>query len=217
MKQDSTHYAHKADASQLRSWFDQALTFHQGGMLAQALQLYERAQSYQPRQASARQQSALARAQVDDEKVAQRWLARAIGVDPSPALTMLHRAQAQLLLQRWEDGLNSLGLAIELMPGLSQAHQLRLNTLNRLNRLAEGQSSVEQLLRARPDDADLLYTKGQILSALGKRDEALQAHLQAVKFDPGHIGARLMCAWLHMLEGDYVAARAWFDSFARAN
>ena len=45
-----------------------------------------------------------------------------------------NRAQAQVLLQRWDDALASLDVVIGLSPEHVQAHQVRLSVLERLNR-----------------------------------------------------------------------------------
>ncbi|MEY2803061.1 MAG: hypothetical protein RL657_397 [Pseudomonadota bacterium] len=63
-----------------------------------------------------------------------RWLARAHGADVDPVQAHFNRAQAQVLLQRWDGALASLDVVIGLSPEHVQAHQVRLSVLERLNR-----------------------------------------------------------------------------------
>lgn len=68
------------------------------------------------------------------EQQVLRWLSRAHGNDLDPVQAHFNRAQAQVLLQRWEDALINLERVIAMWPEHAQAHEMRLTVLARLNR-----------------------------------------------------------------------------------
>jgi tetratricopeptide (TPR) repeat protein len=59
--------------------------------------------------------------------------------------------------------------------------------LHRRNKLAEAIVIYDELLRARPNDAELLYWRGNARSSLGRDEDALGDYRRAIELTPGDI------------------------------
>lgn len=136
------------------------------------------------------------------------------GEDPRIASLM---AQAYLRLGRPD-------VAVELLEGVVAANpedfQTHLNlvkssllAVGALEGEARGQElerallGVSEALRLRPESAQAWSTKGQVLEAAGRLDEALAAYEESWTRDESDPTARVRAAWIHMARSQWQEAR----------
>lgn len=82
---------------------------------------------------------------------------------------------------------------------------------------AKAEELTDRLLRDKPDDAETLLLKGEMLFAQGKKDEALERLTAAAKADPTSVPVQFALGRLFSARGDFDAAEKAFSEVLRLN
>jgi TolB-like protein len=140
---------------------------------------------------------------------------RALALDPAqpePYLAMGNVAAA--LSRRKETGAALLRRAIELRPSSATAHQWLGTTLVEMGRLADGVASLERATGLDPRSLIVANNHASMLLIAGRYTEAIEACTPALEYAPDSD----LCSWMiglsHLILGDHVRARPFFDRSA---
>lgn len=106
-------------------------------------------------------------------------------VRPDEAEVLNGRGAALRALGRPAEALASLDRALDLQPGLVDAHHNRGAALRDLNRPAAALASFERLMALDPSRADAHYNRGVVLNDMNRPTEALASYDQALTLNPG--------------------------------
>ncbi len=133
---------------------------------------------------------------------------QSLAVQPQNFHGLLHLGNALKALDQVEEAVVSYRKAVELSPGLAEAHNNLGNTLRQLGRESEAREAFQQGLAAEPDNFLLLYNLARLF--LHQRDWPSARKLldRVVQLNAG-----LTSAWLDLsrcagYQGDLAAARA---------
>jgi putative PEP-CTERM system TPR-repeat lipoprotein len=141
--------------------------------------------------------------------------AAAAAAKASPEL-LTTRGDAYLATNDAAKARESYQQALVAKPGFANA-LIGLARLAILEKDADGASRfTEQAISANPKDAAVWFFKGTLLSALGKRDEAIAAYGQTITFKPDHLNARIERAQLELGAKQFDAAKADIDAARKA-
>ena len=140
---------------------------------------------------------------------------RALALDPAqpePYLAMGNVAASISL--RKETGAALLRKAIELRPSSATAHQWLGTTLVEMGRLEEGIASLERAAELDPRSLIVANNHASMLLIAGRDAEAIEACTPALEYAPDSD----LCSWMiglaHLVLGDHVHARPFFDRTA---
>ncbi len=153
----------------------QALALINQGRLAEAEPLCRAVLERQPRDFNAAQLLGHIALRRHDYHAAEKWLSRAIAVNPGNAAAQSNRAVAQLALGRHADALASSERAIALNPAFAEAHSNRGRAQSALGRTEECLSSYERALVLAPGLQDAHRGRIDALLALERHEAALAA------------------------------------------
>jgi adenylate cyclase len=138
---------------------------------------------------------------------------RALELEPDAGESHVALASVRLFYDWDFDGAyRSLQKALSLTPGAADAHyvySLYLEAMGELDEAAEMARTAVQL-----DPLSPMYNDGlaHTLALLGRLDEAKALLLHTIELDPQFRAATNSLGWLHVMEGDYEAAIAVFET-----
>jgi len=185
---------------QARQLFLEGVGHHEAGRYAQAEAALLASLRALPGRPSTLSNLGAARLALGRPQEALADLDAALAAEPGDAQTWCHRAAACTALQQPADALQAYDEALRLEPAFAPARYHRAALLGQLGRAAEAHASLEPLLAAdRPDAAPAWLLAGQLLQALQRDEEALDAYRRALALD-----ARL--PRVHALLGQLLAA-----------
>ena len=93
-------------------------------------------------------------------------LTNALKIMPNEPNLLVDRASAQILLGKWPEAIKDLDKALEALPGLAAAHQLRAEARLNMNDLEPALADVKAAMAAEPDNIDTLVLRGRIREAI---------------------------------------------------
>jgi Flp pilus assembly protein TadD len=100
-----------------------------------------------------------------------------------------NRGAAQILLQRYEEALDSYDKVLAFMPDYAEAHHNRASALVALKRFDEAVAAYDKFVLLNPDSAEAYHNRGIALHALMRFDEALAAYDKALSLKPDFVEA----------------------------
>jgi tetratricopeptide (TPR) repeat protein len=119
-----------------------------------------------------------------------------IKLDPR-ASTYYNRGRAYYLSYDYDRAIADFGEAIRLRPRYAAAYNNRAWTYLKAGKAAEGLPDAEWTLQLRPNDANALDTRGHILEALGRHEEAIADFRRAIAINPSLQDSRRALERLH--------------------
>jgi len=158
----------------------QAIAFHQRGMLSDAKRIYEEILGQRPKQFDALHLLGVLACQTRDFSRGEELIAQAIKVDPDNAVAYLNRGNALKELRRLDDALGCYRKAIALKSNLVDAHSNRSIVLYYLRRLDEALASYDRTIALKPDHAEAYNNRGIVLFELNRLDDALVSCEKAI-------------------------------------
>jgi protein O-GlcNAc transferase len=158
----------------------QAIAFHQRGMLPEAQRIYEEILRQRPKHFDALHLLGVVACQTGNFSRGEELIAQAIKVDRSNTLAYLNRGNALKELKRFDDALACYNKAISLNSGLVDAHANRSIVLYYLKRLDEALGSYDRTIALKPDHAEAYNNRGIVLLDLNRPDEALASCEKAI-------------------------------------
>jgi predicted O-linked N-acetylglucosamine transferase (SPINDLY family) len=169
--------------------FQQGLSAHQRGQLAQAKAAYEQVLLKQPKHFDALHLLGVIATQTKNPALAADLIGKAIEINPSFALAYSNHGNALQELKRLDDALTSYDKAIALKPDYAEAFNNRGNALKELKRLDDALVSYDKAIALKPDYADAFYNRGNALKELNLLEDALTSYDKAIALKPDHAGA----------------------------
>ena len=175
----------EANASRL----NEALAFHQQGLLDQAEAIYKEILLSQPQHFDALQLLATIALQRNDSLVAVELFDQALKINPHHPSTLSNRGNALFDLKCYEQALESYDSAIAINPGFAEAFNNRGSVLLELKRPEQALDSFERALTIWPDFVEALNNRGSALLELKRPEQALDCFGRAFRIQPGYIDA----------------------------
>ena len=183
--------------------FQQGISLHQQGGLAQAKTIYEQVLAKQPKHFDALHMLGVIAAQTNNHALAVELMGKAIEINPNSASAYSNRGLALQDLKRTDEALASYDKAIALKPDYAEAFNNRGIALQDLKRLDEALASYDKAVALKPDYADAFNNRGNALRGLRRLDEALASYDKAVALKPDYefvFGMKLhtqmnLCDW----------------------
>jgi len=114
---------------------------------------------------------------------------KALQLEPENADALFASAQAAIGLDKLQEAIDHLTQAISLREDFGDAYLLRGRTYLKMNQLAEAHADADTLLERVPDHEDVLLLKANILTAEGKRDDALLIYNKVLEANPFNVEA----------------------------
>ncbi len=173
----------------MTSVLNQALTFHQAGLLAEAEQLYRKVLQAKPGNFDSLHLLGVIYHQRGEHSEAVRQIDLALKTNPRSAAAHNNRGSAFKELKRLDEALKSYNKAIALKPDYVEAFSNRGNTLNELKRFDEALVSCDKAIALKPDYAEAFNNRGNALNGLKRFDEALKSYDQAIALKPDYAEA----------------------------
>jgi tetratricopeptide (TPR) repeat protein len=168
---------------------NQAITFHQKGMLAEAERLYRTVLRVKPDHFDARHLLGVLRFQQGRYTEALDLIGKALQTSPNAASALSNYGLVLTRLRRFEGALVSFDKAIAIKPEYMEALNNRGNALRELNRFEEALASHDKALAIKPDYIEAHYDRGNTLHALKRFGGALASYDKALNLKPGYVEA----------------------------
>ena len=173
----------------LHEKFQQALSLHQGGAIAEAQALYLEVLKQERWHFESRHLLGVSLQQSGQLGRALENLTEAIRLNPHHAPAHYNRANVLKELQRFEEAVASYNSAVSLKPDYVQAYSNRGNALKELKRFGEAIASYDMAISLRPSQAEVHVNRGNALRELKRFDEAVSCYDRAIKLKPDYIEA----------------------------
>lgn len=168
----------------LKALFQQALTAHQTGNLAQAEELYTHLLAQKPGHAQVTYLLGALRASQGRSAEAVELLQAALAAQPQNPAILLNLGNALQDQNRFQDALNTYDRALALKPTYSEALNNRGNALAALERLEEAMASFDAALAIDALDADTWYNRGIALQKARQLEQAVASFDRALTLRP---------------------------------
>jgi predicted O-linked N-acetylglucosamine transferase (SPINDLY family) len=161
----------------------------QGGLLQEALQLFNEALRVNPRSAEANLNLGNVLAESGRPEEALASYDNALAIRPAFAEALYGRGNALQALKRHEEALASYDRALAMAPGRAEILGNRGNTLHDLKRYEEALTSYEKAIAIVPGVALMHNNRGNTLRELGRFEEALASLDRALAIAPDYVDA----------------------------
>jgi tetratricopeptide (TPR) repeat protein len=175
--------------AQVQIKFQQAITNHQNGQIAQAQALYENILTVQPRHFDALHLLGVIASQMDHHQKAVELMSRAIAIHPGNPSFYSNRGVSLQKLKQLDAAVDSYDQAIRLKPDYALAYFNRGVSLHELKRLEAAVASYEQAIDIKPDYAEAHASRGNALTELKQLDAAIASYDQAIRIKPDYAEA----------------------------
>jgi predicted O-linked N-acetylglucosamine transferase (SPINDLY family) len=189
--------------------FEQAVSQHEAGKLAEAEALYRQILAAQPNDADVLQLLGMLNSQQGRKEEAVAFLRRALALAPAAPDCNYNMGVVLAELSRHDEAIAALKRATELKPDFAEAFQhlgISLRAQNQLEPAAEAFSKAAVL---RPDFAEALNNLGTVLRLQNKFEEAIAAYRKA-------LGLRPLAGEIHKNLGNALAASGDADGAIEA-
>jgi len=183
-----TQAAH-AGAGPLDVAFDQAMTLHRAGRLAEAETVYRRIIAAKPDHFDSLHLLGVVLHQKGDHGGAVRQIDAALMLNAHSAAAHSNRGSALKELKRYDEALESYDRALAIRPEHPEVLFNRGGVLQSLERVDDALASFDRALAARPDYPEALINRGTLLQSLDRNDEALANYDAALALNPNYAQA----------------------------
>jgi tetratricopeptide (TPR) repeat protein len=163
---------------------EQAVKFHQDGLLADAEKLYKKVRKSDPKNIIALQLLGVIAAEKKDFALSLNFFSRAISLQPSYADAFYNRGNVYKTLQRYNEALSDYQSTIELNPCNFRPYFSRGNIYRELGEFAKAIPDYTQSILLGCDDPEVYCNRAVILEDLGQLDGALSDYDMAVDRSP---------------------------------
>ncbi len=167
----------------LHKQLNQAITAHQEGRLARALELYRQVLKADPKNLNALQNLGILYGQSGRFEEALTQFTKASAVEPHNVSMHYNRAKALQELDRYEQALASYNQALALNSHYPDAHNNRGVVLNKLRRYEESLASYDRALQLDPGFVAAHINRGSVLTDLHRYHDALACYERALAID----------------------------------
>lgn len=196
---------------------NQAVSLHQQGQLTEALTLYEKILTEQPRNPDALHLSGVALHQMGQHNRAIAQISDAIRSLPAqPAfhnnLGLCHQA-----LLQWTDAQKQFEQAISLNAEYPEALNNLGVVLRELGQYKQARRVLDKAVKLKPGYAEAINNLGLIERQQGRNDEAVECFKRACALQPNLFQAQLNLGTLLFEKGDIFAAEPAFANAFRIN
>ena len=190
-EQPPKSFAHlrRANLSEVKSSFSEALALHKVGRLAEAERIYKQILATEPTHVDCLHLLGVISDQRGDHATAVLQIEFALKINPGNVFALISRGNALHALKRFDEALASCDKAIAVQPDYVEAHYNRGNALHELKRFEEALASYDHALTLRPDYAEAHSNRGNALNALKRFEEALASYERALAARPDDAGA----------------------------
>jgi len=171
-------------ATALQGLFNDALSHHRAGRLAEATELYRQVLAADARHAHALQLLGLIAHQSGRHDDAVELIGRAIALKDDEPVFHLNLGLALKGQGRLDAAVASYDRALALAPDLPEAHNNRAVALRAAGAADRALAACERALACRPDFAAAHSNRGDILQDLGRLDEAVASYDRALALSP---------------------------------
>ncbi|HEU5374695.1 MAG TPA: tetratricopeptide repeat protein [Ktedonobacteraceae bacterium] len=164
-------------------WKLEGQKYFDNDMYSKALAAFENAINIEPNDISNYERKAAVLVEVKDYNEALNTYNQAIKINPNQALLFYEKGNMLNELQRYDEALEAYQQAIKIDPNelLGFLHTSKANTLIKLQRYEEALEACEEAIRICEDNDIFFLDKGDILSLLGRPEEALLAYNHATQ------------------------------------
>jgi predicted TPR repeat methyltransferase/Tfp pilus assembly protein PilF len=167
-------------------WFDQAMTRHRKGDLAQAQVFYHRVLDVQPEHPEALNFLGILMQQRGQSTQAEQLIRRAIRGAPDYAAAYTNLGNVLIVQKRYEDAIAAYRQATIHRADEMEAWVNMGAVLRGLGRLSEALEAYRQASERRPANAEIHHRLGLVLAELERIEEAIAAQETALRCEPGH-------------------------------
>ncbi len=171
--------------------FQQALSLHQRGQLADAEVLYEQLLQTQPQHVDALHFLGVLKHQNGQSLLAVDLIQQSLKLQPNNAAAHSNLGMALQALNRFEEALASYDKVLIYTPHDVIVLLARGNLLQALNRPDEALTSYDKALAIKPNAIDVLLGRGIVLQLLHRFDDALVNYDHLLAIDANHAEALL--------------------------
>jgi len=161
-----------------------ALIAEQRGQHAMALELFDRAITLDPRDASTHSNRGNLLAALDRPQNALASFDNALAIRQDLAQVHCNRGNILHGMGRHADALESYAAAIVAQPNLAEAHNNQGNTLAALGRAEEARASYTKAIAHSPQYADAIYNRANTLQSLQRHADAMRDYDRALSLQP---------------------------------
>lgn len=197
-------------AVQAQARFQQAWALHQGGQLAQALQLYEQVIQAQPKHFDALHLAGVISLQLGHADKAVDLITRALKIDRDSVSALNNRGAAYMELRQYDLALLNYNKAISLDPKAPKSYNNRGNTLGKLNRLDEALQDFDKAIELDPVYFAAYNNRATVLSDLLRYEEARASLNRAIELNPESVDAHWNLGMLLLRLGEF--EQGWLES-----
>jgi protein O-GlcNAc transferase len=169
--------------------FDQALTLHHQGRIAEAEALYSVVLQVRPDYFDALQMLGVIKLGRGDLPAALRLTGAALQQRPTSPQVLLNYGNVLNAMQRHHEALANFDEAIRRKKGFADAHNNRGSVLLALERYEEALESFKRAIALKPDYAEAHYNQGNALRMLNRYPEALKSFDRAIALRPKYAKA----------------------------
>jgi tetratricopeptide (TPR) repeat protein len=175
-----------------RALFQQAVTLHSQGRLAEADAIYRRLLAETPSNFQLQYQLSLSLFQQQRPAEALDLISAALAFQPRQPEALMLRGTLLASSGRREEALTDFDQVLAQKPDFPSAIFNRALALLELGRRAEAVNAFDRFLALAPDSVEAWLNRGAALQGLGRMDEALSSYERALECNPG-----LGLAWLN--------------------
>jgi predicted O-linked N-acetylglucosamine transferase (SPINDLY family) len=118
---------------------------------------------------------------------AERFLRRAVLLDPQSAAAQCDLGIVLAALQRQDEALVCFDSLIAMKADFADAHFSRGNVLSGLRRFVEAVASFDKAIAIDPDHVNALYNKGHALHEFGRLTDAIACYDRVLTVKPAHV------------------------------
>jgi len=194
----------------LQDALQQAVTLHQDGKTAEALEKYQEILAAIPDQVDALKLSGIAHMQLGNMEKAVELLQKSISLSPSYDDAHYNLAVAYQLLGRLQDAESSFQRVLELAPDNITAMFSLANLYKSVGRLNEAAEAYRKVIAIDSSHIAAVVNLGAVLVGSGDLDEAEEALRKAAGIHPGSAEIQLNIGAVHLEAGKLEAAEQAF-------
>jgi tetratricopeptide (TPR) repeat protein len=181
---DAQRQAKNPAAVALQAKFNQGMSLHQQGKLADAERIYREVLRQEPQHFGALHLLGVIAIQTRQTQRGIELITKSIELNPDNAAAYSNLGSGLVYLKRFDEALEMYDKAIALKADYAEAYSDRGAALNHLKRYGEALASCDKAISLKPDDADAYYNKGIALSFLKRPEDALTSYDKAIALRP---------------------------------
>ena len=170
--------------------FEQGVTAHRAGNLAQAEMLYRQILRTDAAYFPALHMLGFLKAQQGQYDEAITLLTKAVKQNPADLTARGHHAHALMAARRFDEALPAYDRILAAQNSNFEAHYNRGVILSQKQRFEEALAALDAALALRPDTVAVFHNRGVVLAGLERYREALESYDRALELDPDYAPAQ---------------------------